>query len=187
MYDSVKAHVKIADKKSTIMKRHRLSDKSYILATMHRASNTDDKNSLKSIINTLLASKEKINMPLHPRTEKFLRKFNLYKILKRSYNIILTEPLGYFDILTLENNAKKIITDSGGIQKEAYFLKISCITLRNETEWVETVKDKWNILVGNNSKKLLNAIKTFEPKTKQHNYFGNGNAAKNIVAIINNL
>lgn len=187
MYDSVKAHVKIADKKSTIMKRHRLSDKSYILATMHRASNTDDKNSLKSIINTLLASKEKIIMPLHPRTEKFIKKYNIYHKLKFSNNIIITEPLGYLDILMLEKNAKKIITDSGGIQKEAYFMKIPCITLRNETEWVETVKDKWNILVGSNSEKLSNAIKYFNPKTKQHNYFGNGNTAKNIVSIINNL
>ena len=99
----------------------------------------------------------------------------------------MIKPLGYLDMLELEENAEKIITDSGGIQKEAYFLKTPCITLRNETEWIETVKDKWNILVGNDKTKILNAIESFETKTAQHNYFGDGNAAKEITNIIDNL
>lgn len=96
------------------------------------------------------------------------------------------KPVGYLDMLVLEKNSKKIITDSaGGVQKEAYFLKIPCITLRDETEWIETVRDKWNILKGADKNKILKAIKNFKHSGKQHRYLGNYNVAKKIVKIIN--
>jgi UDP-N-acetylglucosamine 2-epimerase len=187
MYDSVISNLKIAKNNSTILKNYKLLNKNYILVTIHRASNTNNKNNLIPILNTLLQSNEQFIFPLHPRTEKYMRNYNIYNKIKLSSNILLTKPLGYLDMIMLESSAKKIITDSGGVQKEAYFLKVPCITLRNETEWIETVKDRWNILVGNDTKKILDAIVNFNPKTKQHNYFGNGNAAKNIAEIINNL
>jgi len=86
-----------------------------------------------------------------------------------------------------EANAKKVVTDSGGVQKEAYMLKVLCITLREETEWVETVEDGWNVLVGADKKKILGAIKDFNPDTKQHDYFGDGNSASKIVEILENF
>ncbi|MCK5475608.1 MAG: UDP-N-acetylglucosamine 2-epimerase (non-hydrolyzing) [Candidatus Pacebacteria bacterium] len=187
MYDSVKQNIKISQNTSGILKRLKVKSKKYILATIHRTINTDNKQNLESIFDAFILSNKKIIIPLHPRTEKFIKRYKLYDKIISAKNIIMIKPLGYLDMLELEENAEKIITDSGGIQKEAYFLKTPCITLRNETEWIETVKDKWNILVGNDKTKILNAIESFETKTAQHNYFGDGNAAKEITNIIDNL
>ena len=93
-------------------------------------------------------------------------------------------PVGYFDFLWLQKNAKKILTDSGGIQKEAYCLNVPCITLRDNTEWTETVEDGWNILVGSDKEKIISAVNSFEPSGSQRNVFGDGNASSKIVEII---
>jgi len=186
MIDSIKSNIKSIEDKSNIMKRLGLKRKDYILATVHRASNTDNKNNLQNIVDAFIESKEKIIFPVHPRTYKYLKLYGLDKKLKKS-NIVLIKPIGYFDMLVLEKNAKKITTDSGGVQKEAYFFKVPCITLRNSTEWVETVKDKWNILTGANKSKIIKAIINFSPKGKQHEDYGKGNASKNIVNVINKI
>jgi UDP-N-acetylglucosamine 2-epimerase len=99
-------------------------------------------------------------------------------------NIIIIDPVGYFDFIWLQKNASKILTDSGGIQKEAYILNVPCITLRDNTEWIETIQDKWNILVGACKNKIIEAIKNFEPKNKQRKVFGDGNAGEKIVNIL---
>ena len=101
-------------------------------------------------------------------------------------NIKLIKPLGYLDFIKLLKHSKKIITDSGGVQKEAYIFKIPCITLR-ETEWIETVEEGWNIIVDINEKKIVDVIKNFEPNQAPKNFLGDGKAYKNIASIINEL
>lgn len=184
MLDAILQNIKIAEKKSKILERLNLGPKEYLLATIHRAENTDDKERLKSIFDAFFKSNEKIVIPLHPRTVKYLKKYRLDNKIKRSKNVLSIKPVGYLDMLKLERNAKKILTDSGGIQKEAYFLKVPCITLRDETEWVETIKDQWNILVRANKDKMLRAIQNFKSSKKQHSYFGRGKANIKISKIV---
>jgi len=186
MIDAVKQNIAIADRKSDILKKLNLKTKGYIVATVHRAGNTDNKENLLNIINAFIISKEKIVFPVHPRTEKFMKRYGIYDQLKNS-SVIATKPLSYMDMIFIEKNAKKILTDSGGIQKEAYFFKVPCITLRNTTEWVETVNDGWNILTGADKSKILKAIMNFNPKGKQNEKYGDGNASRNIVNIINRI
>jgi UDP-GlcNAc3NAcA epimerase len=99
-------------------------------------------------------------------------------------NIRLIEPIGYLDMVRLETGAKKIVTDSGGVQKEAFFLGKPCITMRDETEWVETVENGWNVIVGANAEKITQAINSFDPKVERKNYFGNGTAALQMADLI---
>ena len=186
MIDAIKKNIILAEKKSNILKKLSLKSKGYMVATVHRAGNTDDKKNMSAIIDAFVESKEKIIFPVHPRTEKYIHLYGLDKKLKKT-NVIATKPTGYIDMLVLEKNARKILTDSGGMQKESYFFKVPCITLRNTTEWVETVSDGWNILTGADKSKILNAIKNFSPKGKQHEDYGNGNASKSIARIIDKI
>ena len=184
MIDAIKENISLAEGKSTILERLKLKSKNYIVATVHRAGNTDSRENLNGIIEAFAKSKEKIIFPAHPRTEKCIRHYGLDKKLKNK-NIIVTKPVGYLDMLVLEKNARKILTDSGGMQKEAYFFKVPCITLRDSTEWVETVKDGWNALAGASTPRILGAIRNFSPKGKQTENYGNGNASRNIANAIN--
>lgn len=176
MIDALKAGIAAGEKNSNILKGLDIKKKRYMVATVHRAGNTDDKNKLKSIVEAFAESGEKIVFPIHPRTAKALKASGI----RLSANIVAVKPLGYTDMLILEKNAKKILTDSGGIQKEAYFLRVPCITLRDSTEWVETVNDGWNTLAGADKPKILNAIKRFNPKGKQREDYGGGNASRKI-------
>jgi len=180
MYDSLIRNIKIAEKKSRILEDLRLHKKGYLLATIHHV--VDEEENLKTIFDAFIESNEKIILPLHPRTKKRLIQFNLLEKLKDS-NIQLVDPVGYLDMLALEKNAKKIITDSGGVRKESYFLKVSCITLINKTEWVETVKDGWNFLAGLDKNKILQGIEDFEP-TKKQTWINDGKASIRIVEIL---
>ncbi|HLG25015.1 MAG TPA: UDP-N-acetylglucosamine 2-epimerase (non-hydrolyzing) [Candidatus Nanoarchaeia archaeon] len=186
MIDSIIENLPVAKKESKIMDGIGLSEKKYILMTIHRAENTDSKERLRNIIRAAISSGEKIVFPIHPRTQKCLSQYSLDKELKGK-NIIITKPVGYLDMLMLEKNASKIITDSGGVQKEAYFFKVPCITARDSTEWVETVKDKWNVLVGADSRKISAAIKKSKDGIKQTEDYGNGNAVKRIAKIIDKI
>jgi UDP-N-acetylglucosamine 2-epimerase len=143
----------------------------------------DNLDNLKKIIGAIQESGERVIFPAHPRTRKQLKKIKL-KIDDSKLKII--NPLGYLDMLYLEKFAKKIITDSGGIQKEAYWFKIPCITLMESTGWPETVKNGWNILINTHRNEILRAIKSFNPRRKQHRYFGSGKAAEKIVKILIN-
>jgi len=182
MYDALLKNIKIAKDKSSILERLNVKPKDYFLLTIHRPSNTDNKKSLSDIMSALSSFEKKIIFPVHPRTLKFLKNYDLLN--KIGENIIITKPLGYLDFILLEKNAKKILTDSGGIQKEAYLLKVPCITLRRNTEWIETVNDEWNVLVGSDSEKIIDAVQNFLPKKNQKNYFGEGIASKEIREIL---
>lgn len=188
MYDALLYNIKIARKNSNILKELGLKSKEYLLATVHRAENTDNRKNLENIIEAFIESGELIVFPAHPRTQKYLKAYKLLKKLEKAGNVLLIPPVGYLDMLVLEENARKILTDSGGVQKEAYFLKVPCITLRERTEWVETVEDGWNILVGADKEKILNAIREFNPNGKVYIYkFGDGNSSKKVARILSKL
>ncbi|MDY6931341.1 MAG: UDP-N-acetylglucosamine 2-epimerase, partial [Halobacteriota archaeon] len=170
---------------SKILENYNLKSKQYLVATLHRPKNTDSKENLGNIVDALCEAEENIILPLHPRTEKKLKEYDLYKKLVE--NVKLIKPLGYIDFMKLMIHSKKILTDSGGVQKEAYMLKVPCITLRENTEWIDTVGDGWNILVGSNRARILKMIKEFNPEGKQKNVFGDGDASKRIVEIISKI
>lgn len=155
-------------------------DNEYILTTIHRAENTNDIDRLKNIIEALNESGRQIILPLHPRTKKFILDYGL----NFNINVKVIEPVGYLEMINLEMNSAKIVTDSGGVQKEAFFMKKPCITMRDETEWVETVENGWNTVVGADKDKIIAAIKNFMPQKQQENLFGDGKAADKIVDLI---
>ena len=186
MIDALKVSIIDAEKNLSILEELNLKEKEFMVATVHRAGNADDKSKLKSIVEAFVESGEKIVFPVHPRTAKALKSYGLDKKFEDA-NVVVVKPLSYTDMLVLEKNAKKILTDSGGMQKEAYFFKVPCITLRDKTEWVETVNDGWNILTGANKSKILGAIKNFNPKGKQREDYGNGNASRNIVNVLKKI
>ena len=184
MYDALLHNIKIAEK-SNILETLHVTSKDYFLVTIHRQSNTDDAENLSNILNALSQVEGKVLFPVHPRTRKFIKEHGLEEKIKD--NVSLVKPVGYIDFLWLEKNAKKILTDSGGIQKEAYLLKIPCITLRENTEWVETIEDGWNVLVGADTEKITEAAKSFTPPQKQSNHFGDGKASEKIKRILDDL
>lgn len=183
MIDALVNSLEVAEKESKVLSELRLSKNGYILATIHRAENTEDKQKLKSIIEALFDSKEKIIFPLHPRTKKYLQDYSLFEKLKKS-NVKIIKPLPYLDMLVLEKNSRKIITDSGGIQKEAYFFKVPCITLRTITEWKETIENGFNTLVGADPEKIKESIKNFKISQKSVELYGKGDTSKKIVDIL---
>jgi UDP-N-acetylglucosamine 2-epimerase (non-hydrolysing) len=184
MVDALKENIKIAERKSKILNELDLNPKDYYLATLHRAENTDNFNRLKNIANAF-CEVENLIFPCHPRTEKFLKQFDLWDKLTEHVKVI--KPVGYLDMLMLEKNALKILTDSGGVQKEAYIFNVPCITLRENTEWVETVKDGWNVLAGANKEKIVKMTNDFEPKGRQRDVFGSEDASEKIMKIIGGL
>jgi len=148
----------------------------YLLATVHRAENTDNINNLKNLFQAFSESRQAIVLPIHPRTRKIIA--NAFRIPE---NVHIIDPVSYLQMLYLTLNAGKVLTDSGGLQKEAYFLGRQCITLRTETEWVETLHDNWNIITGTDPQKILDAIRSKAPSSSQNKSFGNGKAAEAIV------
>ncbi|MBN2030807.1 UDP-N-acetylglucosamine 2-epimerase (non-hydrolyzing) [bacterium] len=184
MFDAVLRFANDSEKYATVLSDLKVEKKDYHLCTLHRAENTDCKDHLKTIVEALVESRELIVFPIHPRTKKSLQAYGLMETLKEAKNIIMSEPVGFLDMIQLEKNARKILTDSGGVQKEAYFYQVPCITFREETEWIETVQDSWNILVGADKEKILQAIHAFAPHSKQRTLFGNGNAGEQIRDII---
>ena len=181
MVDALKENIEIAEKKSNVLDELSLKPKEYYLATVHRAESTDEFIMLKSIVDAFCSMGNMV-FPCHPRTEKNLKQFGLWDKLVEKIKVM--KPVGYLDMLMLEKNAKKILTDSGGIQKEAYILKVPCITLRDSTEWVETIDDGWNVLVGADKEKIIKKANDFEPENKQRDVFGDGNASERIAKSI---
>lgn len=182
MLDSTKMFTSIAVNKSEIINKLCLNNEQFILATVHRPYNTDDPDQLQKIINSLSKINARVILPVHPRLRNKLEKFNV--ILPK--NIHPTEPLGYLDMLVLERNARVIITDSGGLQKEAYFQSTPCVTLRPETEWTETLDSDWNRLAWNSEEEIISAVEKslYSNPTSQPPHFGDGNAANKIAEII---
>jgi UDP-GlcNAc3NAcA epimerase len=181
MVDTMKNSIAVALKKSAIMQQLQLQPQSFSLLTMHRHYNVDDSGIMEHILTQLGQLEDKIIFPVHPRTRKMLpASFTVPQ------NIVLTEPQGYLDFIALQHAANKIITDSGGIQKEAYILRKPCITLRTETEWVETVQAGWNLLVQPTDADIANKIATFNPPQQQENIFGE-NVTAQMLNIINSI
>lgn len=182
MLDSLEYNLKIAKKKAMILEDLGFNSKEYLVATVHRASNTDSFKNLSSIINALCEADIPILLPVHPRTEKYLKQYSLWDKLCKEVHVI--PPVGYLEMLKLMADAKKILTDSGGVQKEAYMLGVPCITMRENTEWVETVEDGGNVLVGAEYEKIRDAILNFEGARVKGNVFGNGDACVNILKVL---
>ena len=177
MVDALRMCLEIAEKDSKVMEDLGLRPKEYCLATVHRASNTDDISCLKDIVEAFQDLGDVV-FPCHPRAEKYLRQYGLYDGLKARVRIV--KPVGYLDMLMLEKNARKVLTDSGGVQKEAYIMGVPCITMRDTTEWVETVQDGWNALVGPERIAITEKVRNFNPKSMQREVFGSGDASQKI-------
>jgi len=196
MYDAVLQFTSVAREKSTIMDDLGLKPKGYLLATIHRPYNTDIPINLQNILSAFLELNDQIVFPIHPRTRQKLQDLSILKPTlskehqlnnSRAYklkNIILVDPIGYLDMLILEKNAHMILTDSGGMQKEAYFMGVPCVTLRPETEWIETVEAGWNVVAGSNREKIIDAVNSFKPPDKRPNLYGDGRAGKRGLEII---
>ena len=186
MVDSLLFNKEIAEAKSSILSDLNLKSKDYLVATIHRASNTDNKEKLRNITEAFKEINENIIFPVHPRTEKLLKEYGLYESLRSSVTLI--EPLGFLDFIKLMNHAKMILTDSGGVQKEAYILKVPCVTLRENTEWIETIEDGWNILAGSEKEKIVKMVKEFEVSASSYkNLYGEGRASIIIESIIRSI
>jgi UDP-GlcNAc3NAcA epimerase len=180
MYDAALAFSKKAEQKSSILGALALSSKGYVLATIHRQENTDDKQRLSSIIHGLSQSSVPVVLPLHPRTKKQLSLFGI----NIGPPIQIVDPVGYLDMVMLEKNARLIATDSGGVQKEAYFHQVPCATLREETAWVELVEQGFNRLVGYDENIIAKSMTTKFSHTWKKGIYGDGNAAHKIVNVI---
>ncbi len=180
MLDALLQNEPIARRHSSIVTRLDLTPGKYALVTIHRAANTDDPVRLGHIVETLNRLPETIIFPAHPRTRKAFTQLGVHF----SDHVRLIDPVGYFDMMMLEENARLIATDSGGVQREAYFLGIPCLTLRDETEWTETVEAGWNKLVGAEPTKMLDAWFTFAPPAARPPIFGDGAAGQRIARIL---
>jgi len=183
--DAINDNVKKAQEKRSLD----LPSSDFVLATIHRAENVDDNKTLKSIVKALIKSNEKIILPLHPRTQKNLKKFGLYDKVFSSKNLMLTKPLGYFDMIYLMKKCTFIISDSGGIQEEATSPKIrkKVLIIRKSTDRKEAVDSGYAELVGTNYERILNSIKktSLNPEIKSHsNPYGVGNASKKTIDIL---
>jgi len=196
MYDSVLYNLKIAKEKSEILRELglRANDRSpsspdYALVTLHRAENTDNPQRLRNIFEALdeVSQEMVVIFPLHPRTKKTIEGLG---IKGKGKNLRLIGPVSYFDMLLLERDARVILTDSGGVQKEAFWLGVPCITLREETEWAETVECGWNRLAGADTRRIINAVhEALGPQQspssgKGKAIYGDGRAGERIVALL---
>jgi UDP-N-acetylglucosamine 2-epimerase len=180
MYELIATGRKRITRNTRVLKMHHLAAKEFLLMTMHRAENVDRKENLEKIADILLALNDPVIFPVHPRTLKNLRKYRLLAPLKKSPGISLIEPVSYLDSLSLIYHAKAVLTDSGGVQKESVFLGTSCLTLRDETEWVETLK-QGNRLTGLSSRRILSALRALKPPARQSSYTVKGRAPSEII------
>jgi UDP-N-acetylglucosamine 2-epimerase len=155
MYDALIVNAEIASRTSSILHELNLAPNEYLMATVHRAESTDNPEVLGRLVdafNQLCERGERIVFPVHPRTRPRLAAFTLHE------RVAIVDPVAYLDMLQLERNARMILTDSGGVQKEAFWLSTPCVTLRNETEWVETVRAGWNVLAGSDIEAIVAAV-----------------------------
>jgi len=191
MYDAFLQHMPTSTK-SDILKKLGLEREEYAALTLHRPENVDTPKTLKNIMKAMVMLKElTIVFPIHPRTKQRLASVKLIKEIEPAGHIKLIEPIGYHDMLQLAKHARIVFTDSGGLQKEAFWLHTPCITLREKTEWTETTELGANILVGSNPQKIVETtgeiMKIRDIKNnleRLKNPFGNGEASQKIVAHI---
>jgi len=186
MYDSVLFNAALAAERSTILATLSLKPKSYCLATVHRAETTDDPARLREVMAGLARIDGPVIVPLHPRTRKVLESADV----EVAPNVRVTEPISYLDILTLMSGARIVLTDSGGMQKESYFLGVPCVTLREETEWVELLDIGANFLAGSDRHRIAAGVAwaaAWTPPRAEEPLYGDGHAAGKIVARLSSL
>ena len=171
MKDAVMYYSKTSSEKSNVIENLQLQNKNFVLATIHRQENTDDLEKLKSVFEGLetISKEMQVVLPLHPRTKQILEKHQL------EYDITIITPVGYFDMLELLKNCKMVVTDSGGLQKEAFFNKKHCIIARDETEWIELVENGFAKIIGSNKQKMNLAFDDFKNSNTDFamNLYGN--------------
>jgi UDP-GlcNAc3NAcA epimerase len=166
-----------ARRESTVLDRVGVREKQFVLATVHRAENTDDPRRLTAVVQALAQSPDPVVFPVHPRTRAAL---GASRSIPASVRLI--DPVGYLDMVRLESAARLIVTDSGGVQKEAYWLGVPCVTVRNETEWVETVAAGWNLLTGADTAAIVAALRDFRPTAPRPALYADGCSADDIVS-----
>ena len=181
MADALAFAAERAQNHSNVLTQLGVAERGYLLVTIHRPENTDHLARLKNILAALFELGEPIVFPVHPRTRKVLETINLKSEIR---NLKLIEPVGYLGMVRLEQSARMILTDSGGIQKEAYWLRVPCVTLRDETEWVETVQAGWNIVTAADTARIVQAVRAFNPPADHPLLYGDGHAAERIVALL---
>jgi UDP-N-acetylglucosamine 2-epimerase len=175
MYDAILRFARMAEERSTVLTDLDLTDERFTLLTMHRAENTDDVERFEALVSFVngVAVEEPVVFPMHPRTKK------VYERCRGRFSdrIRVVEPVSYLDVLMLLKHADMLLTDSGGMQKEAYWLRVPCITLRDETEWIETVQSGWNVL-------YKDYFGAHPPRKDDVTAYGDGKAAERIVQIL---
>jgi UDP-N-acetylglucosamine 2-epimerase len=174
------ARQSLAAKPSAILERLGLTKQRYVLATVHRSENTDDLGRLTQIVNAFNSFDEPVVFPVHPRARKVIADAQC----KLESHVRLIDPVGYLDMVALTGAARMVLTDSGGLQKEAYWLGVPCVTMREETEWVETVDAGWNTLAGSDSTKIIQAVHGFRPNGSPPPLYGDGFAAARCVDLL---
>jgi len=184
MADVSLAFASVAEERSRALEQHGVTPGEYLLVTAHRAGNVDDPERLRRLVELLEALPITAVFPLHPRTRARLESAGMLERLAAAEQLKLVAPLGYLDFLVLARNARAILTDSGGVQKEAYLLGTPCITLRNTTEWVETVEQGWNVLVDLNREAALSALQRKPPAGERPELYGGGHAAERICDVL---
>jgi len=180
MLDAFRQHADVARRTCDVLDRLSLERESYHLMTAHRAENVDDPSRLAAILRGVSETDLRVVFPVHPRTRAALAATGT----RPGPGVRLIDAVGYLEMLVLEEGAQAIVTDSGGVQKEAYFAGVPCITLRDSTEWPETVEAGWNVLVGVDPHRIAEAMLHFRPHGSRPELFGDGHAAERAVAAI---
>ena len=182
MYDAVLRVRDGAAACSSILDTLGLREEAYVLATVHRAANTDSPERLASILDGLASARLPVVLPVHPRTERALREYGLWETANERLRLV--DPVGYLDFVRLLDGAERVATDSGGVQKEALYLDTRCVTLRDETEWVETVECGWNVLVGADERAIRSALRVTAELPEKPPLYGDGRAAERLTAAL---
>lgn len=192
MLDAVEYSRPLAARRAKFLPKLGVRPDQYILATIHRAENTDEPERLAQIVETLVSLGHPIVFPMHPRLRDRLKNSGEYRAMRRALEkapkLIILDPVSYLEMILLEDNARLILTDSGGVQKEAYFLGVPCLTLRDETEWTETLANNWNRVVGTSPAKIRNLVGSIWSRNgagprgpRDLKVFGSGRASHRIV------
>lgn len=188
MMDAVLYYADIASQKSSIIGHLKLEGKDFALCTIHRAENTDHHERLRNIFEALgeIGKEMPVILPIHPRTRKILESLNYASLFTAQPSLMLIDPVSYFDMIELLKNTKIVLTDSGGLQKEAYFFKKPCVTLRDETEWVELVEGGFNMVTGPDKDRIIKAYNGMNGKQLNFSVdlYGNGLAGRNTIEIL---
>ena len=180
MFDSLQQHRELLEDRTGLIEGMGLQRNGYFLATVHRAANTDDPQALAGIVEALGDLRDAVVLPLHPRTKAALQTADIHL----PPNVKEIAPVGYLDMLALQLHARMVLTDSGGVQKESYLLGTPCVTLRQETEWPETLANGWNVLAGADPKRIVEAARRPRPQEEAPHVFGDGRSAQRMVDLL---